>query len=292
MNTYRKVLLATDFTEHARKAAVEAVRVARRHHAELHVLHVDVMAGQVPGDYADPKIPDYIRSMGQLSPGADPDLGYKISALKVLRDASEAAGILRYAREQAIDLVVVGTHGRNAVSEWVLGSVAQAVVRDAPVPVLVVGANTQPPAQKLVLVPVDFSAPTASLLACAAREAEERHARLMVLHVVDPGRLPYPEEVDPGEAADHARKALRKLVAGAGLPEGTEAIVAGGPVAEEIVRIATREAASLIVMAPSGHGRLERLMIGSVCKPVVRSAPCPVLVHREPVAAGQQQVAA
>ena len=53
MGTYRKILLATDFSAHARKVAAEAVRLARRHQAQLHVLYVDVVALEGIGTFAD-----------------------------------------------------------------------------------------------------------------------------------------------------------------------------------------------------------------------------------------------
>ena len=141
MVKYRKILLATDFSEHARKALLEAVRLARKHDAELHVLYVQVVALQGVGTFTDVEMPDYIRNLQQVSLGADQDvdLNYRKSVAKVVRDTSEAAGIVRYAREEGVDLIIVGTHGRGPISELVLGSVAQAVVRQAPVSVLVVG---------------------------------------------------------------------------------------------------------------------------------------------------------
>jgi nucleotide-binding universal stress UspA family protein len=282
MSTYPKILLATDFSEQARAAAVEAVRLARQHQAELHVVHVEVVALQGIGLYGDVKFPEYIRSIAQLKPGADLDLNYQNTVLKVVRDRSEAAGILRYAAEQGIDLIVIGTHGRNLVSEAFLGSVAQTVAREAPMSVLVVGARAGQAGPGCVLAPVDFSPASQAALVAAGRLAAQRAARLVAMNVVDFARVPHPEELDIGERERRAGAALQALAGGAGLPPGTETLVTVGPAAEEIVRIAMKFEASLIVIAPSSHSGLQRLLLGSVCRPVIRSAPCPVLVHREP----------
>ena len=282
MGTYRKILLATDFSELARKTAAEAVRLARRYEAQLHVLYVDVVALQGLGTFTDPPIPDYIRSMGDVVPGAELDLNYKDTVLKVVRDRSEASGILRYAAEQGIDLIVIGTHGRNTASEMILGSVAQAVVREASASVLVVGAHARRgEGPGCILAPVDFSLRSAGALAQAGRLALQRDVRLLALNVVDFGRVPHPEELDIGERERRARAELEELASMEGLPIATETLVTAGPAAEEIVRIAAKFNAGLIVMAPSSHTTIERLMLGSVCRPVIRAAPCPVLVHRE-----------
>jgi nucleotide-binding universal stress UspA family protein len=294
MVKYRKILLATDFSERARKALLEAVRLARKHDAELHVLYVQVVAQHAVGAFNDVEMPDYIRNLQQVSLGAgqDVDLNYAKSVAKVVRDTSEAAGIVRYAREQGIDLVVVGTHGRGPISELVLGSVAQAVVRQAPVSVLVVGPQAGSLHLRCVLAPVDFSPRSRDALAQAGRLAAGAAARLVVLHVVDFSRVAHPEELGIGERERHARKELERFVDAANLPVIAEKLVTVGPGTEEIMRIAAQHEAGLVVMAESSHTTLERLVLGSVCKGVIRSAPCPVLVHREAEGQAQQRAAA
>lgn len=294
MVKYEKILLATDFSEQARRALTEAVRLARRHDAELHVLYVQVVALQGVGTFDDVVFPDYIRSLHQVSLGAgqDLDLNYRKTVAKVVRDTSEAAGIVRYAREQAIDLVVIGTHGRNVLSEMVLGSVAQAVARDAPMSVLVVGPNAGRLHTRCVLAPVDFSARSRAALVQAGRLAAAASSRLIALNVVDFSRVAHPEELEIGERELQARQELARIAGAVLLPVIAEKLVTVGPAPEEILRIAAKFDVGLIVMAASGHTALERLVLGSVCKTVIRSAPCPVLVHREAGAAGQQRAAA
>lgn len=294
MVKYDRILLATDFSEQAAKALTEAVRLARRHDAELHVVYVQVVAMQGLGTYTDVSLPDYIRSLRQVSLKGeqDVDLNYRKTVTKIVRDETEAAGILRYAREQAVDLIVLGTHGRGALSELVLGSVAQTVAREAPVSVLVVGPNSGSLHTRCILAPVDFSPASQAALVQAGRLAAGASARLLALNVVDFSRVPHPEELEIGEREERARAELERFTAAAGLPVQAERLVTVGPGAEEIQRIAAKYDAGLIVLAPSGHTALERLVIGSVCKSVIRSAPCPVLVHREAGAAVPQRAAA
>lgn len=294
MGSYRKIMLATDFSAASSKALTEAVRLARQHDAELHVLYVEVVALQGMGSFSDVPLPDYIRNMGQLGLGGDQNLtiNYRKTVARVVRDTSEAAGIIRYAREQAIDVIVLGTHGRGAVPELLLGSVAQAVVRDAGTSVMVVGARAGSLHTRCVLVPVDFSPRCRAALAQAARLATDASARLVVLNVVDFSRVAHPEEMDIGERERRAREQLDRFVAQAGLAVPVENVVTVGPGPDEILRIAGQYDAGLIVMAPSGHTGLQRLLLGSVCRAVVRSAPCPVLVHRESVAQALERAAA
>lgn len=292
MITYRKILLATDFSDQARAALAAAVRLARRDEAQLHVVHVEVVALQGIGTFNDAAIPDYIRSISQVG-GGDLSLNHRDTVVKVVRDRTEAAGILRYAAEQDVDLIVLGTHGRGAVAEMLMGSVAQAVAHDAPVSVMVVGAHATAASAPhgTVLAPVDLSPRSAEALAQAARLVA-RGGRLVALNVVDFGRVAHPEDLPVGERERAAGVQLGEFVAEAGLLLVPERIVTVGPAADEILRIAAKVAASLIVMAPSSHSGLERVLLGSVCKRVIRSAPCPVLVHRERAPAARERAAA
>jgi nucleotide-binding universal stress UspA family protein len=75
------------------------------------------------------------REIERLLPDEDRRLGAR-AILRTLQ--SPAAGITQYARDENIDLIVIGTHGRGAVAHLVMGSVAERVVRTAPCPVLTV----------------------------------------------------------------------------------------------------------------------------------------------------------
>lgn len=293
MITYRKILLATDFSEQARAALAAAVRLARRDEAQLHVVHVEVVALQGIGTFSDAAIPDYIRSISQVAMGGDLSLNHRDTVVKVVRDRTEAAGILRYAAEQDVDLIVLGTHGRGAVAELLMGSVAQAVAHDATVSVMVVGAHATGAAAPhgTVLAPVDLSPRSAGALAQAARLVT-RGGRLVALNVVDFGRVAHPEDLPVGEREHAAGVQLGEFVTQAALPVTPQRMVTVGPAADEILRIAAKVGAALIVMAPSSHSGLERVLMGSVCRPVIRSATCPVLVHRERAPAARERAAA
>jgi nucleotide-binding universal stress UspA family protein len=290
MTPCQKILLATDFSESSRKATIEALRVARRYQAQVHVLHVDVIARQDIEGFDHPALADYIRG---FDPGATGDI-VKAS----VRDTSEPDGILCYAEEQGMDLIVLGTRGRGPVSERLLGSVAQRVVREALVPVLLVGMAGEMPVagseRPVILAPVDLSERSGVAVAQAAALAVEREARLVVLYVLDRGRQSRDPEWPRTVSEEGARERLAAFVAGAGLPIEAEQRVGSGEATEVIFDVATQHGAELIVIAPPTHGRgwLDRLMLGSVTRDVIRGAPCPVLVHREPPAAQARRAAA
>jgi nucleotide-binding universal stress UspA family protein len=109
--------------------------------AKLHLLHV--LVNWVPdGDF--PASPQLYQQMEQAAQSqmdrqltAEEKTKYQ-ARLEMVSGLSEFVEIIRYAKEQNIDLLVLGTHGRGAIAHMLMGSVAEKVVRKAPCPVLTV----------------------------------------------------------------------------------------------------------------------------------------------------------
>ncbi len=136
----KRILVPTDFSETSAAALRYAIELSRRFHAHLCLLNVP----DHPGEAAEAEYPiglfetmqnaahDRLRSL--LTPREAADLNPEC-AMRIGHAADE---IVRYAQEHAIDLIVMGTHGREGMSRVLLGSVAEKVVRRAGCPVLTV----------------------------------------------------------------------------------------------------------------------------------------------------------
>jgi nucleotide-binding universal stress UspA family protein len=132
-----RVLVALDFSPPSDVALKYGRALARTFGASLHVLHVteNFFLHPVAGD------PQALRDAA-LQHVADRLTEHDRSALRAhavveIGDAP-ADAIVAYAKRHAIDLIVMGTHGRSAVSQVLVGSVAERVVRTAHCPVLTV----------------------------------------------------------------------------------------------------------------------------------------------------------
>ena len=147
MIALKNILVATDFSEPSVVALNYGRDMARAFGARLHVLHVvdDVFmhyspeVGLISADLQkdlekvawrdlEAQITDDDRRTLALTPVVESHVG-------------AASGIIDYAKKNAIDLIITGTHGRGAVKHLLMGSVAERVVRVAPCPVLTVHAN-------------------------------------------------------------------------------------------------------------------------------------------------------
>ena len=139
----RKVLFTTDFSGYAGQALPYALGVARDHGAELHILHVVAtpeLATQfdVAGPAFDANLlVELEKGAGeQLATAVPADARAELPVTLAVRRGAPFAEIVRYAREQAVDLIVMATHGRTGLKHALFGSVAEKVVRKAPCPVL------------------------------------------------------------------------------------------------------------------------------------------------------------
>ena len=198
--------------------------------------------------------------------------------------------LCRYAHEQRVDLIVMGTHGRRGVAHFALGSLAEEVVREAPCPVLTVrrtaspdaSRSAGPPAARRLLVPVDFSERSEVALRHAVALAEALGGRVDLLHAVDLPALPTFYGVTTlaslPDLVTHSRAALRKIVRRL-LPEGVrgDVLVETDAPAAAILAAVQQRRPDLVVMATHGLRGLKRLALGSVAERVVQRAPCPVL---------------
>ena len=155
----RQILFPTDFSDASRLAGTTAADLARQFGGRLHVLHV------VPPVTDPTPAPAAVRAIAD-------DLGRGLSIVTAVTSGLVARQIAAYARKNAIDLIVIGTHGRTGVTRALLGSVAEAVVRHAPCRVLTVPAAL-PPAVPMAR-PEALEVPeTTSCAVCGATTRDE-----------------------------------------------------------------------------------------------------------------------
>jgi nucleotide-binding universal stress UspA family protein len=126
----KQILHPTDFSANSTRALEYACSLAGRYGAELHLVHV----------LQDPDYYEHLSKHANEELAALPD---KVSSFSgsVTRDVCTGVPfveIIRYAKENAIDLVVMGTHGYSGMKHLIIGSVAENVVRKAHCPVLTV----------------------------------------------------------------------------------------------------------------------------------------------------------
>jgi nucleotide-binding universal stress UspA family protein len=143
-NIYRKIMVATDGSEFVRGAVATAIGIARLSEAKLYAVYVipdDELSVTYPKDAQLEKVfVDYFRTEGKEATAYVETSGRdeKIEVESVILEGSPANEIVDFAEKNDIDLIVMGTHGKTGIRRFLLGSVAENVVRYSKKAVLVV----------------------------------------------------------------------------------------------------------------------------------------------------------
>lgn len=292
MAKLQRLLLARDFSSGSDPALRLALTLARTHDGEVHTLFADVLD---PNPFDPPETPatplDRIRMrLRQRSEETIQTAGYDPDDVRmkheVIRDAAPGPAVLRYAEDNAIDCIVMGTHGRRGVRKALLGSVATEVVRLAPCPVLTVRPTHDVTADGIthLLVPVDFSPASADAARYADGLAQALDASVTLLHAVETFSVPdvYGITSDafiPRDLDATVEEALQEM-ADEMTSEVTTTVMRGNPAAM-VEDYAKAHAVDLIVMPTRGQSGVQRFLMGSVAEKVISRAPCPVLSAKD-----------
>jgi nucleotide-binding universal stress UspA family protein len=138
----RRILFATDFSEGSAHALPYAVDIAKQYGAKLFLLHVIYDVAKSAGWYVPHISIDEIYRDMEKSASAELEKNF-IDEMRGLKDIERVVlkgipyeEITKFAADNKIDLVVLGTHGRTGIDRMLFGSTAEQVVRNAPCPVL------------------------------------------------------------------------------------------------------------------------------------------------------------
>ena len=276
MIPFKRILCPIDFSESSRLALDHAVALARWYRAELRALHVYTAPAGIG--------PWFPQLAGRLSVGNQETLRRRLASLlgsarasgvrvrNSVRVGDPATEILRHTALASTDLIVMGIQGRGGLGRKVFGSVAKAVSRDAPCPVLLVPERSiagweEAATFSVILCPLDSSPASLRALEAGLVLAQEACGRLVLLRLGDPGQL------QPGPVSEQKSAAL--------VPDGARvwADIAERTVldAGAIPQIVNEEKADLLVLGTSGRDELGPTGVAATPS-LLRAAACPVLV--------------
>jgi len=288
---YERILVPTDGSEHARRAAEHAFSIAETLDATVSVLGVADMyeaagpfdAGGVSQEYVDRIAEDsraHVDDVAEMADGVPVETHVEVGTPR--------KAILTFADEHDADLIVVGTHGRSGVRRLVAGSVAEYVVRHADVPVLTARA-TDPPTTtdyEHILVPTDGSTCAAVATEPAVTLAAAYEATVHALYVVDVEAV-----TDASDTAavtnivDHYESVGERATAEierAGEDAGVDVVTAieEGTSVDTLLAYTDDHDVDLVTMGTHGRDGLQRVILGSTTERAIRQSSVPVLSVR------------
>jgi len=300
---FRSLLVPLDGSPEGEQALPVAQLITGQQGAAVHLVHV-----HTPNDTISiegmPVLDEQMHSLGRehehvylerIAQRLTDDAAANV--ITAVLDHPVVPALLRYAGDNDIDLLVLTSHGQGGFMPAWLGSVADALVRNSHLPVLLVrpvDGLAQPPSMAHILVPLDGSATGEQVLPFALTLGKPADALFTLLHVINPSarahsdlQIELPE--DPDDAVEievqRVRAAERYLhtIAERLRSEGAKVetrLVIDPQAATAILAEAHDGQDTLIALATHGRGGVARLLVGSVADKVVRGASVPVLVYR------------
>jgi len=198
----------------------------------------------------------------------------------VVRPGLAADQILAFIREREVDRIVMGTHAPGPVGKLLVGSVAEAVLRSAKIPVCIIGPDVvdgkyRNYATNTILCAVSLNESSEMIERFAAEMASRHHARLVLQHVIKPQER---AEVLAGRTIEDMETDLLSLV-----PEkfhrklSLQAVVVPGDPTEELLYQARAQQADLIVLGAHGASAFAAIARSGVVYKVLAHAHCPVI---------------
>jgi nucleotide-binding universal stress UspA family protein len=207
------------------------------------------------------------------------------------------SSIVEYAAQNPAAMIAMATHGRSGLNRWLLGSVAEKVLRSTSNPLLLIRATPttrtdEPVAIKSIMVPLDGSALAETVLPPVSELAKKLDAEMVLFRAynipagfydagggfaIDLDRLLAQTEADVLHYLEEKKAGLKK----AGVGSVTIASRQGYD-ADEIINYAGNRPDRLIALCSHGRSGVRRWAVGSVAETVVRHCSSPVLVFRAP----------
>ena len=291
------ILCGVDDSRGGREAVIVATAIAERLDAPLICIHVATDGPKVPkGDVASRernrrvafrKGQELLAEVTATARGDDGP-GYRV------RFGRPAERLITTAFAEEAQMLVVGSHGRAPLTAALLGSVARELISLAPCPVLVVPPGGMAPSghrrrgfkvTPSVVCGVDGSPDAQHAAETASELAQRMGDRLVLAHAIQPliGLGHDGLRRDPASAPQIAQwqLGLKYLDAAAdstaARPKPEFSLEAGEPT-RELVRIASRQNAELVVLGSHGQSNLRTGLLGSVAVTLAGSAPVPVLI--------------
>lgn len=280
------ILIATDFSAHAERAAEWGAAIARLLGADVELLaafHFPPIvpapgAAALPGDLFE-RAREGLREQLEERAGALREGGLRVSVC--VRQDDPSVAICEHAEEISAELIAMGTRGLSGLRHVVLGSVAERTARTATCPVLTAHSDCPAPgAIRTILVPSDFSTHADAALAWATRLAASTKARVVLEHSYHVPRNLESSVVltDQGvidSIAEDVNSRLDRVKSDSGVD--ADFVLANGHADEAALEVARAQSADLIVIGTRGLTGLGHVLLGSTAERIIRRSAVPVV---------------
>ncbi len=280
-NFLKKILWATDFSDESQEALLYASIFAKTFKAKLIALHV------VP-DFSPALYDTEIIIKGELAKKVDiikKEAKNRLDNLRetkgmsfesLVKEGNASKKILETAEEENVDLIVAGKRGMSVIEKLFIGSVANQLLRNSHIPLLITKKRRGKPRFKNILVPTDFSEREEIERDYAWNLAKAFDSDLMLLNILELHDYEFsPREID--EMFDAVLKRLkRRRKREKENIKVSEDVYRAVNASIGIVDYSQTHGFDLIVISTCGHSKLQRFFLGSTTEKVISYSNIPI----------------
>jgi len=276
----KKILIPTDFSNEAKNAAAAAQILAKKFNAKLVFLHsIEVTSSEsINASGAPSNFDSYADSMlvHESIKRANEDMKRLLAenslqdkdVSQIIKIGSPFAHINEAIEEEGVDFIVMGTKGASGLSEVLIGSNTEKVVRRARCPVLSVKDKIDDNVFESIVYATDIGTQVGKVMATLADIQKAYNSKIYVVWINTPNNF----------KSDRITMALLREFAAKHNMSNYEVRVFNDVIEEDGIRhFADEIGAGMIVMGTSSHTGLSRIIRGSIAEDMVNHAKRPVL---------------
>jgi len=272
-----KLLVPTDFSDQAKYAFEVACQIAKRHSASIHLIHLVELPYSIFDSRKNPNLPEaiYFLKLAQQNfkefRAAYEPLTQGLELFESVKFQSVQEGIQNYIEENAIDAVIMGSHGSSGLEELFIGSNTEKIVRNVDVPVFVIKKQHHHFDVKHFVFATDLENDNKDAMLKAVAFSKFFEAELKFVFINTPEQF---------KTSTELRNLYNNLKSELNLPLDNLNIYNDLTVERGILQYAKDEHADLIGIGTHGRKGLAHFLNGSLSEDLVNHAKRPVLTFK------------
>ena len=269
-----KILIPLDFSDTSLEAVKHACLLLKYNLGEIILLHVhkkrDVLDFISPEHEAnDALVTNFVsKKLEELAEATRKETNLKVST--IISFGNITAEVMKVVDANKIDLVIMGTRGRDSDNNKFMGSNAYRVITKSKIPVIAVHSSYAKPAYQNILIPIDTSEHSRQKVDSAIYLAEKLKAQLLVVGLIGKGEENYTYKMEV------IMKQIQKLAKDKNVNCITE-IQTSTNRAVSTLAYCEKEHADLIIIMTDQHAEFSSIILGTYAHQLINESKVPVL---------------
>jgi len=272
----KRILVPTDFSEHAEHALKVAAKIAKENNGEIFIVHMlelpSQMADAVSSGAAVPEIMLFLnKAHERLEELLTKDYLEGVKVTEAIKYERAFEGIIKHSTEYDIDMVVMGSHGASGFKELLVGSTTEKIVRNSEAPVLVIKNDSPNFNANRFVFASDFSEETRGSFEKVLKLAKMFNSHLDLVMINTPNSF---------KTSHQAQKIMKDFVSSYTVDNYSLHIYNDSNIETGILNFSNSVNADLIGMCTHGRTSLYHFFNGSISEGLVNHASKPVVTFK------------